>query len=88
MVHVSVRFKEHRAVTHIERDESEDDAQVAPMITVFNVEPRVHVLISSPVWTVLTALCSFGVREVSAREFHEGAHVLAAREFIRGVDAD
>jgi hypothetical protein len=37
--YISTRSEQYLAATHVKRNESEDNAQVAPVITVFNVEP-------------------------------------------------
>lgn len=60
---VSTRSKHHPVVTHIKRDESENDAKVIPMIIICDVEPREYVLVCGRIGTVLAAFCSFGVRE-------------------------
>jgi hypothetical protein len=86
--YISTRSEQYLAVTHVKRNESEDNAQVAPVITVFNVEPRGHILVSGRVRTVLAALRSPGVCDVSTSESDEWIHVLAAGQTLRRVDGD
>lgn len=69
---------------NVEHNVSKDDAQVALVITVFDVEPRVH-LISGLGKTELVAFCSFGIREIAAGGFYEGkgTHVVATHRALR-----
>jgi hypothetical protein len=86
--YVSARSKQHPAVTHVKRNESKNEAQVAPMIAGCDIEPRQHVLVRSRIGTILAVFCSIGVREVAAGKLHEGTHVLVARQTLRWVDGD